>query len=283
MTAVQNDATRGGHVSSDRGRTDSQGDLLGHVSRRRQRSKSRDPRPRRDRHHGGPAVRQSSPSRSERAQPGRLETGSVVRAALDQGPLGHTLLLHGRHGGTRPGLKEASPIATGQCLGRVGHAGNAQAVRAHLHIEESACPMRHWRVPRPTRRSDGIVRQPVPVVCLLRWRPLPIDPAVGDHHHDDHHDYDHDDEPADKAADHAAPLSAGRGAELHSVPRARNPPRFPSAGWDPPEYRVDEHGKVVGARDPVTRNNWGRFGELDQIGTANHLTDRARRRPRPRS
>jgi kynurenine formamidase len=51
----------------------------------------------------------------------------------------------------------------------------------------------------------------------------------------------------------------------------REIPDPPFAGWVPPEYHVDEHGKVVGAR-PGEHHNWGRFGELDQLGTANHLT-----------
>jgi kynurenine formamidase len=51
----------------------------------------------------------------------------------------------------------------------------------------------------------------------------------------------------------------------------RDVPEVPFAGWDPPEYRVDEHGKVVGAR-PGTPNNWGRFGDDDQIGLANLFT-----------
>lgn len=51
----------------------------------------------------------------------------------------------------------------------------------------------------------------------------------------------------------------------------REVPDAPLVGWDPPQYHVDEHGKVVGAR-PGAHHNWGRFGELDQRGTANHLT-----------
>jgi kynurenine formamidase len=51
----------------------------------------------------------------------------------------------------------------------------------------------------------------------------------------------------------------------------REIPEVPFAGWDPPAYRVDERGKVVGA-EPGPHNNWGRFGADDQIGTANHLT-----------
>ncbi|HUI47637.1 MAG TPA: cyclase family protein [Acidimicrobiia bacterium] len=51
----------------------------------------------------------------------------------------------------------------------------------------------------------------------------------------------------------------------------RDVPDSPFEGWEPPDYRVDANGKVVGAT-PGARNNWGRFGELDQIGTANLLT-----------
>ena len=51
----------------------------------------------------------------------------------------------------------------------------------------------------------------------------------------------------------------------------RDVPDPPFSGWDPPEYRVDRDGKVVGAT-PGTHHNWGRFGDLDQIGTANLLT-----------
>ena len=51
----------------------------------------------------------------------------------------------------------------------------------------------------------------------------------------------------------------------------RDVPDVPFPGWDPPPYRVDDRGKVIGA-EPGPHNNWGRFGDLDQIGTANHLT-----------
>jgi kynurenine formamidase len=51
----------------------------------------------------------------------------------------------------------------------------------------------------------------------------------------------------------------------------RDVPEVPFAGWDPPGYRVDEQGKVVGAR-PGTPNNWGRFGADDQMGLANLFT-----------
>lgn len=51
----------------------------------------------------------------------------------------------------------------------------------------------------------------------------------------------------------------------------REVPDAPFPGWDPPEYRVDDAGKVVGAT-PGAPNNWGRFGAHDQRGTANLLT-----------
>src|SRR6478736_2675679 len=51
----------------------------------------------------------------------------------------------------------------------------------------------------------------------------------------------------------------------------RDIPDVPFPGWDPPPYRVDERGKVVDA-EPGAHHNWGRFGDLDQIGTANLLT-----------
>jgi kynurenine formamidase len=44
----------------------------------------------------------------------------------------------------------------------------------------------------------------------------------------------------------------------------------PVGGWTPPSYTVED-GKVVGAV-PGTPNNWGRWGEDDQRGTANLLT-----------
>ncbi|HEX4492051.1 MAG TPA: cyclase family protein [Acidimicrobiia bacterium] len=43
------------------------------------------------------------------------------------------------------------------------------------------------------------------------------------------------------------------------------------AGWEPPDYRVDTEGKVVGAT-PGEPNNWRRWGDNDQIGTANLLS-----------
>jgi kynurenine formamidase len=51
----------------------------------------------------------------------------------------------------------------------------------------------------------------------------------------------------------------------------REVPDGPVAAWTPPSYTVDEHGKVLGAQ-PGTPNNWGRWGDDDQRGTANLLT-----------
>ncbi|SEB59645.1 cyclase family protein [Streptomyces melanosporofaciens] len=42
--------------------------------------------------------------------------------------------------------------------------------------------------------------------------------------------------------------------------------------WTPPTYTVDQHGKVVGAVNDRTPNNWGRWGELDERGTVNFIT-----------
>lgn len=46
--------------------------------------------------------------------------------------------------------------------------------------------------------------------------------------------------------------------------------------WEPPTYRVDAHGKVVGATPGREPHNWGRWGELDQLGTINLITPEAR-------
>ena len=43
-------------------------------------------------------------------------------------------------------------------------------------------------------------------------------------------------------------------------------------GWRPPNYKVDEHGKIVGREPPNPPHNWGRWGEHDEKGTANFLT-----------
>jgi kynurenine formamidase len=42
--------------------------------------------------------------------------------------------------------------------------------------------------------------------------------------------------------------------------------------WTPPAFSVDANGKVVGYVNDRTPNNWGRWGELDERGTANLLT-----------
>jgi hypothetical protein len=51
----------------------------------------------------------------------------------------------------------------------------------------------------------------------------------------------------------------------------RHVPDEPVTAWTPPTYTVDEQGKVVGA-EPGTPNNWRRWGDDDQRGTANLLT-----------
>lgn len=45
-----------------------------------------------------------------------------------------------------------------------------------------------------------------------------------------------------------------------------------SLSWEPPQYRVDEDGRVIGASNDQVPNNWGRWGPLDEIGTANLIT-----------
>ena len=40
-------------------------------------------------------------------------------------------------------------------------------------------------------------------------------------------------------------------------------------GWTKPEYSVDDNGKIVGGYVPDGPNNWGRWGDDDQIGTQN--------------
>jgi len=43
-------------------------------------------------------------------------------------------------------------------------------------------------------------------------------------------------------------------------------------GWTPPDFTVDEHGKIVGYVNDRQPNNWGRWGELDERGTVNFIT-----------
>ena len=43
-------------------------------------------------------------------------------------------------------------------------------------------------------------------------------------------------------------------------------------GWTPPDFTVDENGKVVGYVNDRQPNNWGRWGDLDERGTVNFIT-----------
>ncbi|MER7000933.1 cyclase family protein [Streptomyces sp. NPDC000410] len=52
----------------------------------------------------------------------------------------------------------------------------------------------------------------------------------------------------------------------------RGPDGVWSERWSSPDYEVDEHGRVVGAVNDRTPNNWGRWGDLDELGTVNFLT-----------
>jgi kynurenine formamidase len=45
-----------------------------------------------------------------------------------------------------------------------------------------------------------------------------------------------------------------------------------SMSWTPPDYTVDENGKVAGYVNDRQPNNWGRWGELDERGTTNLIT-----------
>jgi kynurenine formamidase len=47
--------------------------------------------------------------------------------------------------------------------------------------------------------------------------------------------------------------------------------------WRPEPREVDAYGKVVGADPGPGPHNWGRWGEHDQLGTINLLTDETRR------
>jgi kynurenine formamidase len=49
----------------------------------------------------------------------------------------------------------------------------------------------------------------------------------------------------------------------------RTEPARYARSWNPPDYTVDEDGKVVGGYQPAGPNNWGRWGEGDQRGTQN--------------
>jgi kynurenine formamidase len=50
-----------------------------------------------------------------------------------------------------------------------------------------------------------------------------------------------------------------------------------SRGWTPPDYQVDENDKVVGRGPEREPHNWGRWGALDELGTANFITPELRR------
>jgi kynurenine formamidase len=52
---------------------------------------------------------------------------------------------------------------------------------------------------------------------------------------------------------------------------AQDVPDGPVGAWRPPRYQVDDKGKVVGAR-AGSPNNWGRWGDDDQLGCANLIT-----------
>ncbi len=43
-------------------------------------------------------------------------------------------------------------------------------------------------------------------------------------------------------------------------------------GWAPPAVLIDRNGKVMGAINHRQPNNWGRWGELDELGTVNFIT-----------
>lgn len=49
-------------------------------------------------------------------------------------------------------------------------------------------------------------------------------------------------------------------------------PRHEDGSWTAPEYSVDADGKVVGYVNRRTPNNWGRWGELDELGATNFIT-----------
>ncbi len=47
---------------------------------------------------------------------------------------------------------------------------------------------------------------------------------------------------------------------------------FTDQTWAPPVFSVDENGKVIGLTNDNVPNNWGRWGDQDQRGTANFIT-----------
>ena len=73
-----------------------------------------------------------------------------------------------------PGLKEGAPIVAGQYLGRVGNTGNAQGGPTHLHIEVHLPDA--LAGPKADTKSDGVVVNPYPLLCLLAGAPVPVIP-----------------------------------------------------------------------------------------------------------
>lgn len=49
----------------------------------------------------------------------------------------------------------------------------------------------------------------------------------------------------------------------------RTEPAHYAKSWNPPDYTVDENGKIVGGYSPSGPNNWGRWGDDDRRGTQN--------------
>lgn len=47
---------------------------------------------------------------------------------------------------------------------------------------------------------------------------------------------------------------------------------FTDQTWAPPVFSVDENGKIIGLTNDNVPNNWGRWGDQDQRGTANFIT-----------
>jgi kynurenine formamidase len=45
-----------------------------------------------------------------------------------------------------------------------------------------------------------------------------------------------------------------------------------SLSYKPPNYEVDDDGKIVGLTNERQPNNWGRWGDLDERGTTNFIT-----------
>lgn len=78
-----------------------------------------------------------------------------------------------------PNLMGGVPVVAGQYLGRVGNSGNASGGPTHLHIEVHI-PRSAAVTPAPGEvalpRSDGMVVNPYPFLCLLAGAPVPVIP-----------------------------------------------------------------------------------------------------------